>query len=125
MITSKALFSHLPSQFSETSVKVLVTQWCPTLCDPIDYSLPGSSAHGILQATILMQVVMPPSRGSSNPGIKPASPALQADSLPLSYQGSPRNILHNSFIYKDTTERFLRYPYLPFILRLKTGCMPC
>ena len=28
---------------------MLVTQLCPTLCDPIDYSLPGSSVHGILQ----------------------------------------------------------------------------
>ena len=67
MITSKALFSHLPSQFSETLVKVLVTQSCPTLCYPSDYSLPGSSVHGILQARILVQVVMPPSRGSSQP----------------------------------------------------------
>ena len=30
-----------------------VTQSCPTLCDPLDFSLPGSSVHGILQATIL------------------------------------------------------------------------
>ena len=31
----------------------LVTQSCPTLCDPMDYSLPGSSVHRILQARIL------------------------------------------------------------------------
>ena len=67
MITSKALFSHLPSQFSETLVKVLVTQSCPTLCDPTDYSLPGSSVHGILQARILVWVVMSPSKASSQP----------------------------------------------------------
>ena len=30
-----------------------VTQSCPTLCDPIDFSLPGSSAHGIFQARVL------------------------------------------------------------------------
>ena len=30
-----------------------VTQSCPTLCDPVDYSPPGSSIHGILQASIL------------------------------------------------------------------------
>ena len=35
------------------SVKILVAQWWPTLCDPVDYSLPGSSVHGILQARIL------------------------------------------------------------------------
>ena len=34
-------------------VKVLVTQSCPTLCDPVDYSPPGSSVHGVLQARIL------------------------------------------------------------------------
>ena len=30
-----------------------VTQWCPTLCDPVDCSLPGSCAHGIFQASVL------------------------------------------------------------------------
>ena len=33
--------------------KVLVAQSCPTLCDPMDHSLPGSSVHGIFQARIL------------------------------------------------------------------------
>ena len=37
----------------------------PVLCDPIDYSLPGSSAHGVLQARILEWVVISSSRGSS------------------------------------------------------------
>ena len=40
-------------------------QLCPTLCDPVDYSLPGSSLHRILQARILEWVAMPSSRGSS------------------------------------------------------------
>ena len=30
-----------------------VTQSCPTLSDPMDYSLPGSSIHGIFQARVL------------------------------------------------------------------------
>ena len=34
-------------------IKMLVTQSCPTLFDPMDYSLPGSSVHGVLQARIL------------------------------------------------------------------------
>ena len=34
-------------------MKVLVTQSCPTLCDPMDCSLPGSSVHGISYARIL------------------------------------------------------------------------
>ena len=40
---------------------------CPTLWDPIDYSPPGSSVHGILQASILEWVAMPSSRVSSWP----------------------------------------------------------
>ena len=42
-----------------------VTQLCPTLCDPMNYSLPGSSVHGILQAIMLEWVAFPFSRGSS------------------------------------------------------------
>ena len=38
---------------------------CPTLCNPMDHSLPGSSVNGILQARILEWVAMPSSRGSS------------------------------------------------------------
>ena len=42
-------------------------QLCPTLCDPIDYSLLGSSVHGILQVRILEWVAMPSSKESSQP----------------------------------------------------------
>ena len=42
-------------------------QSCLTLCDPMDWSLPGSSVHEILQARILEGAAMPPSRGSSQP----------------------------------------------------------
>ena len=61
---------------------MLVAQLCPTLCDPMNYSLPGSSVHGILQARILEYVAIPFSRDLPDPGIEPGSPALQADSLP-------------------------------------------
>ena len=43
-------------------VKVKVTQWCPTLCDPMDYTI-----HGILQARILEGVAFPFSSRSSQP----------------------------------------------------------
>ena len=46
-------------------VKVLVTQSCPTLCDPMDCSPAGSSVHEILQAKILKCIAIPFSRGSS------------------------------------------------------------
>ena len=45
----------------------LVAQACPTLCDPVNRSLPGSSVHRIFQASILKWVAIPFSRGSSRP----------------------------------------------------------
>ena len=42
-------------------------QLCPTLCNPMNYSLPVSSVHGILQARILEWAVISFSRGSSQP----------------------------------------------------------
>ena len=46
---------------------VSITQSCPTLCNPLDCSPPGSSVHGVLQARILAWVAIPFSRGSSQP----------------------------------------------------------
>ena len=51
----------------KVKVKGLVAPLCPTLCDPMDCSLPGSAVHGILQARILEWVAIPFSRGSSRP----------------------------------------------------------
>ena len=64
-----------------THVKLL--QLCPTFCSAMDCSLPGSSVRGILQARMSSSGDVP------DPGIEPVSPTLQADSLPLSHQGSP------------------------------------
>ena len=50
-----------------------VFKLCPTLSDPMDCSLPGSSVHEIVQATILEWVAIPFFRGSSQPRIEPAS----------------------------------------------------
>ena len=46
---------------------MLVTQLCVTLCDPEDWSPPGSSVHRMPQARILEWVAIPFSRGSSRP----------------------------------------------------------
>ena len=65
---------RLPSCFSDNSMWQLLAnvqakslQLCPTLCNFMDHSLPGSSVHGILQARFLEWVAMPSSRGSSQP----------------------------------------------------------
>ena len=46
-------------------VLVSVSQSCPTLCDPVDCSPPGSSVHEIFQARILEWVAISFSKGSS------------------------------------------------------------
>ena len=53
-------------------------------CDCKDYTV-----HGILHARILEWIAFPLSSGSSQPGIKPRPPTLQADSLPSEPQGKP------------------------------------
>ena len=51
---------------------------CPTLCDPMNCSPPGSSVPGILQVRILEWVAKPSSRDLPDPEIKPAAPAAPA-----------------------------------------------
>ena len=59
-------------------------------CDPMNYNLPGSSDHEILQVRVLEWVAISFSRAFPDPGIEAASPALQADSLPTELQREPR-----------------------------------
>ena len=68
-------------------VKVLVAQSCLTLCNRMECSPPGSSAHEILQVRILEWVAIPFSRDLPNPGMEPRSPTLQAGSLPSERPG--------------------------------------
>ena len=60
MMFSKKLFGG-----DDFIFQVLVAQLCPTLCDPMDCCLPGSSVNGILQVRVLEWVAMPFSRGAS------------------------------------------------------------
>ena len=74
-----------PFPFFPFSVKVKVAQLCPTLCNPMDYFSPWNSLdqNTGVGSLSLLQGIFP------NPGIKPRSPALQADSLPAEPQGKP------------------------------------
>ena len=66
-----------------------VAQSCLTLGNPMDYGLPGSSAHGIPQTRILEWVAIPSSRGSFQPRDQTQVSALQADSLLSEPPGKP------------------------------------
>ena len=71
----------------KVKMKVLIAQSCLTLCDPMDYSPPASSVHGILQVRILEWVAISSPGDLPDPGIKPRSLALQADTLTSEPQG--------------------------------------
>ena len=75
-----------------------VAQSCPTLCDPMDCSSPGSSVHGILQARILEWVAIPSPGDLLNPGIEPRSLTLPADSLSSKPAKSP--LTYSSYYHK-------------------------
>ena len=78
--TLKSLLQHHSSKASMLQHSAFFTvqlshslQSCPILCDSMDYSPPDLSVHGIFQAKILEWVAMPFSKGSSRPGVEPAS----------------------------------------------------
>ena len=78
--------SHTLQQESESEV----AQSCPTLCDPIDYSPPGSSIHGIFQARVLEWVAISFSKGSSLHRDRTQTlPHCWQTLYHLSHQGSP------------------------------------
>ena len=89
---------EMKTQCNQKCVHAKLLQSCPTVCDPVDCSPPGSSVHGILQTRILecrqeycsrLPFLTP---GDLDPGIKPMSlvfPAGQVDSLPLAPSGKP------------------------------------
>ena len=93
-------------------------QSCPTLCDPMDYSRPASSAHGILQARILEWVAISSCRGSSwlrdRTHVLYAYLYWQVGSLPLAPPGNPKRALLPHF--RAWVPHLLSSPSPPFSL---------
>ena len=75
-----------------------VAKSCLTLCNPMNYSPPGFSVHGIFQATILDWLRFSSPGNLPHPGTELASPAWQVGSLPLSHQGSPKDTMWRGYI---------------------------
>ena len=92
-------------------------QFCPILCDPMDYRPPGSSVHGDspgkhtgVGCHALLQGIFPTQ--GSNPG--PRSPTLQGESLPSEPPGKPKNtrvgnlsLLQGSFPTQESNQGLL------------------
>ena len=88
-----------------TKVEVLVAQSCPTLCDPMDCSPPGSSVHGLSRQEYWSGLPFPSPGDLPDPGIKPGSPALQADSSPSEHQGRQHRALGNLLLRRQAESR--------------------
>ena len=85
-------------------VKVKFAQMCLILCNSMDWSLPGSSVHGLFQAKVLEWVPFPFTKDIPDPGIKPRSLALQADALPSEPRGKPFDCVEHKKSWKALRE---------------------
>ena len=84
---------HFLLQCMKVKSESEVAQSCPTLSDPMDGSLPGSSIHGIFQARVLEWGAMAFSRGSPQPRDRTQVSCIVSKTLyRLSHQGSPQSI---------------------------------
>ena len=73
-----------------------VAQSCPSLCDPMDCSPPGSSTHGILQARVLEWVAVSFSRGSAQPRDRTRVSHIPGRRLNLwATREAPRTVYHH------------------------------
>ena len=85
----------------------LVAQSCPTLCNPLDRSPPGSSDRGIFfRQAYWSALPFPTPRNLPNPGIEPVSPTLRVDSLPIESSGKPSKALGNHNKVNDHSREY-------------------
>ena len=77
---------NFSKHFRYLASEVKVVQLCPTLCDPMNYTV-----HGILQARTLELVAIPFSRGSSQPRNRTQVSCTAGFSLQAEPQGKPKN----------------------------------
>ena len=90
----------------------MLAESCPTLCDAMDCSLPGYSAHGSFQARILEQVAISYSRGSSRP----------RDRSPMSCIG--RWILYHCTIWETLYRYLVIIGWMKTFYSFSTECGP-
>ena len=91
-------------------------QSCLTLCDPVDYSLPGSSVYGVFQARIWTRLTFPTPGNLPDPGIEPVSlvsPALAGGFFTTDPPGKPICVLSFMYTHTHTHTHTLTYCILP------------
>ena len=111
----------------------LVSQSCPTHRNPMDYSPPGSSVHGgFSRQEYWSGLPCPPPGDLPNPGIKPRSPSLQADSLSSEPPEKPKNmgegglsLLQGIFPIQESNWGFLNCRWILYQLSYQGSWIIC
>ena len=123
-LVQEALGPDSAPLLSWTVYGVRIIQSCPTLCDPVDCSSPGSSVYGIYRQEYQSRLPFPSPGDLPDPAMEPGSPALQADSLPLEPPRKPSRS-NCSCDWKNCTTWKLRIMfYLVVFWGLKPGRQP-
>ena len=98
---------------------------CLNLCDPMDYSPPGSFVHGIFKSRILEWLLFPPPGNLPDPEIESESPALAREFLTTKPPGKPMNtrvgchfLLQGIFPIQGSN------PCLLYLLHQQVGSLP-
>ena len=102
--------------FTYQSVKVSAVRSCPTLCDPMDCSPPGSSVHGILQARILEWVAIPFSRGSSRPRAQAKISCIAGRLFTIWATGAAPFYIYSSGYISISISQFIPPPPYPLVI---------
>ena len=99
------------TSYSESESEV--AQSCPTLCNPVDCSPPGSAVHeaplsmGFSRQEYWSGLPFPSPRDLPDPGIKPRSPALQADALTSEPPGKPTSYSIITYTFGSTLSFYI------------------
>ena len=138
---SSCLWNSPGKNAAAAAAAAKLLQSCPTLCNPIDGSLPGSPIPGILQVRVLEQGAIAFSEkywsgqlflspgNLPNPGIEPRSSTLQADFLLFEPPGKPKNHLRSLSIIKilncncspTKLESQTLWPGKPYLEKVSSG----
>ena len=128
MLTNKVLLGSLLVNFDlkednessllcvgpeQSTCRTKKLQSCPTLCNPIEHSPPGSSVHGILQARILEWVAMPSSRRSSQPRDQLSQP--RSPTFTISATRERHSAWPNSETHQDKELLSMSVPFTSFL----------
>ena len=94
-------------------------QSCPTLCDPMDHNLPGSSVHGISQREYWSGLVFPTSGDLPDSGIKSTSPAASAALAGEFFTAKPLGKLTNYISYSNSPNVSVQLPFLSSCCKMR------